>query len=198
MQIHLSDISSSEGKSQHYSVAFEMDTITFQQGTFPVLAKEPVELTITNTGDRVLELEGSGLVTVGIPCDRCLEEVRTRIPFEFKRKLDMKLTDEERVNDLDESSYLTGYDLDVDRLVYLEVLMSWPLKVLCKEDCKGICSRCGKNLNDGPCGCAEEPNWKMSAPNLVKCSKCGALMMPHRVCKACGSYNKKEIVKVED
>ena len=57
MQIHLSDISSSEGKSQHYSVAFEMDTITFQQGTFPVLAKEPVELTITNTGDRVLELE---------------------------------------------------------------------------------------------------------------------------------------------
>ena len=41
-------------------------------------------------------------------------------------------------------------------------------------------------------------NWKMSAPTLVKCSKCGALMMPHRVCKACGSYNKKEIVKVED
>ena len=88
-------------------------------------------------------------MTVGIPCDRCLEEVRTGI-LEFKRKLDMKLTDEERVNDLDESSYLTGYDLDVDRLVYLEVLMSWPLKVLCKEDCKGICSRCGKNLNDGP------------------------------------------------
>ena len=146
MQIHLSDISSSEGKSVHYSAAFEMEDITFQQGTFPVLEKKPVELTITNTGDRVLELEGSGLVTVA-----------TEIPFEFKRKLDMKLTDEERVNDLDESSYLTGYDLDVDRLVYLEVLMSWPLKVLCKEDCKGICSRCGKNLNNGPCGCTEEP-----------------------------------------
>ena len=61
------------------------------------------------------------------------------------------------VNDLDESNYLTGMDLDVDRLVYLEVLMSWPLKVLCRDDCKGICSQCGKNLNDGPCGCAEEP-----------------------------------------
>ena len=69
----------------------------------------------------------------------------------------MKLSDEERVNDLDESSYLTGMNLDVDRLVYLEVLMSWPLKVLCREDCKGICSQCGKNLNDGPCGCVEEP-----------------------------------------
>ena len=40
-------------------------------------------------------------------------------------------------------------------------------------------------------------NWKMTAPNLVKCSKCGELMMPHRVCKACGSYNKKEIISAE-
>ena len=40
-------------------------------------------------------------------------------------------------------------------------------------------------------------NLKMIAPNLVKCSKCGALMMPHRVCKACGSYNKKEIIAVD-
>lgn len=157
MQIHLSDISSSEGKCVQKSVPFEMDSITFQLGTFPILAKEPVELIITNTGNRVLELTGSGRITVGIPCDRCLEEVPVDIPLQFQRKLDLKLTDEERVNDLDESSYLTGMDLDVDQLVCLEVLMSWPLKVLCKEDCKGICSQCGKNLNDGPCGCVDEP-----------------------------------------
>ncbi|MEF2851713.1 MAG: 50S ribosomal protein L32, partial [Lachnospiraceae bacterium] len=41
-------------------------------------------------------------------------------------------------------------------------------------------------------------NWKMAAPNLVKCSKCGELMMPHRVCKNCGTYNKKEIIPQED
>lgn len=157
MQIHLSDISSSEGKCVQKSVPFEMDSITFQLGTFPVLDREPVELTITNTGKRVLELTGTGRITVGIPCDRCLEQVSVDIPLQFQRKLDLKLTDEERVNDLDESSYLTGMDLDVDQLVCLEVLMGWPLKVLCKEDCKGICSQCGKNLNDGPCGCVDEP-----------------------------------------
>ena len=237
MQIHLSDISSSEGMRIQKTAEFGMDTITFQSGSFPVLAKEPIELTITNTGDRNLEIRGTGKITVGIPCDRCLEEVSTEIPLEIERKLDMKLTDEDRVNDLDESSYLTGMDLDVDQLVYLEVLMSWPLKVLCREDCKGICSQCGKNLNDGPVDASRNlripvwqlsviylvnlrrcnimsicpknksskarrdkrrANWKMSAPNLVKCSKCGELMMPHRVCKACGSYNKKEIIKVED
>lgn len=157
MQIHLSDISSSEGKRIQRTIEFEMDAITFQLGTFPVLSKDPVELTITNTGDRNIEIEGTGRITVGIPCGRCLEEVPVEIPLQIMRKLDMKLTDEERVNDLDESSYLTGMDLDVDQLVYLEVLMSWPLRVLCKEDCKGICSQCGKNLNYGPCGCVEEP-----------------------------------------
>jgi ribosomal protein L32 len=37
-------------------------------------------------------------------------------------------------------------------------------------------------------------NWKIDMPNLIKCSKCGELMAPHRVCKACGSYNKKIII----
>ena len=60
-------------------------------GSFPVLAKEPVELTITNTGDKVLELTGTGKITVGIPCDRCLETAACRDTAEFKKKLDMKL-----------------------------------------------------------------------------------------------------------
>lgn len=41
-------------------------------------------------------------------------------------------------------------------------------------------------------------NFKMSPVNLVKCSRCGALMMPHRVCKACGTYNKREIIKMDE
>ena len=107
MQIHLLDISSCDGKTIQESVIPELEKIDFQMGSFPVLAKEPVELTITNTGDKVLELTGTGKITVGIPCDRCLETVAVEMPLEFKKKLDMKLSDEERVNDLDESSYLT-------------------------------------------------------------------------------------------
>ena len=157
MQIHLSDITDSEGKHIQLQPELELDKISFQMGDYPILEKTPVELEITNTGNKVLELKGIGSVTVGIPCDRCLEQVAVKIPYEIEQKLDMKKSDTERVQDLDENDYLTGMDLDVDRLVYLEVLMSWPLKVLCKDDCKGICSQCGKNLNEGSCGCAEEP-----------------------------------------
>jgi len=40
-------------------------------------------------------------------------------------------------------------------------------------------------------------NWKLTAPNLATCSKCGELMMPHRACKACGTYNKRVVVEVD-
>ena len=40
-------------------------------------------------------------------------------------------------------------------------------------------------------------HWKMNKPTLVKCNKCDELMVPHRVCKSCGSYNKKEIISQE-
>ena len=53
-------------------------------------------------------------------------------------------------------------------------------------------SICPKNKSSKARRDKRRANWKMSVPGLVKCSKCGALMMPHRVCKNCGSYNKKE------
>ena len=43
--------------------------------------------------------------------------------------------------------------LDIDELVYAETVSNLPMKHLCREDCKGICQKCGKNLNEGECGC---------------------------------------------
>ena len=157
MQIRLTDIADSEGKCIKLVPELESERIKFKTGDFPIIEKSPVNLQITNTGNKVLELVGDGSIVVGIPCDRCLEQVNVEISYNIERKLDMKQSDDDRVRDLDENDYVTGMDLDVDRLVYLEVLMNWPLKILCKDDCKGICSRCGKNLNEGPCECAEEP-----------------------------------------
>lgn len=157
MLISLFELSSSEGKTIHEQVPFEPDTISFQMGSFSILQKDPVDLVITNTGEKVLKLQVQGSVTVSVPCDRCLREVPTKISFASESELDLKLSEEERQEEKNEYSCLIGMDLDVDRLVYLEVLMNWPFKVLCKPTCKGFCSQCGKNLNEGPCSCADEP-----------------------------------------
>ena len=65
----------------------------------------------------------------------------------------MKLSEKERLDALDESDFLNGYNLDVDKLVYGEALLNWPARVLCKENCKGLCKVCGQNLNRGTCSC---------------------------------------------
>ena len=67
--------------------------------------------------------------------------------------VDMKLSDEERTEALDESVCLHGYNLNVDELVCGEALLVWPMKVLCREDCKGLCPVCGQNLNLKTCDC---------------------------------------------
>ena len=59
-------------------------------------------------------------------------------------------------------------------------------------------SICPKNKHSKARRDSRRANWKMSNPTLVRCSKCGALMAPHRVCKACGSYNKKEIIAMDE
>ena len=59
-------------------------------------------------------------------------------------------------------------------------------------------SICPKNKHCGARRDKKRAQWKMTAPALVRCSKCGELMMPHRVCKACGSYNKREIIKMDE
>ena len=67
--------------------------------------------------------------------------------------LGLKLTEDEWARELDEQPFLNGYNLDVDQLVCNELLLSLPMKVLCREDCKGICNRCGANLNIETCDC---------------------------------------------
>ena len=74
-------------------------------------------------------------LTILIPCGRCLEEVPVEFELDFEKKIDMNLTEEERREALDECAYIHGYDLDVDELVYSEILVNWPLRVLCKDDC---------------------------------------------------------------
>lgn len=98
-----------------------------------------------------------------IPCDKCLEPVPYEINIDYFKDLDMNKSSEEKIAELDEEVYLEGTKFDSDVFVYNEILVSLPMKVLCKEDCKGICNRCGANLNMGSCKCDNaEPGTGMS------------------------------------
>ena len=95
---------------------------------------------------------------------RDVEPVVYPCELSIEREVDLNETSEQRAKDLDEQPYINGYNLEADGLVHHEILLALPMTVLCREDCQGLCSRCGKNLNDGKCDCDQgETNLQMSA-----------------------------------
>ena len=83
------------------------------------------------------------------PCDRCGKQTTKHHGINIKRVLVSQLAD--RTDD--EIIEVPDLQLDVSELAVTEIVLSLPMKHLCKEDCKGICQTCGKDLNDGPCDC---------------------------------------------
>lgn len=146
MLIDLSDILSVDGKTKELKMPVSMDSFESKLGSFPVVEKQPLDVVITNTGKKVLRIEVKGKVSLALPCDRCLKDVATEFEIDLEKEVDMKTSEEDRIKDLDEINYITGCSLDIEQLVHNEILIHWPMRVLCKEDCKGICSPLRKRL----------------------------------------------------
>lgn len=162
MRVELADIISCENKEMSKQVEIELLSFHSKLGQFPVVKKTPFVLQFTNEENRRLLIQGKTEVTIAIPCDRCLEDVEWNFPIEIEKEMDLTKSSEE--TGMDELSYMTGTSLDVDQLIFGEILVSWPMKVLCREDCKGICKRCGANLNEAECQCQKtEPDPRMAA-----------------------------------
>ena len=153
MLINLTDVLSCEEKVVKRTVETEFQSFDSSLGSFPLTEERPLTLVLTNLGNDKLLIEGEFAVKAQIPCDRCLTEVDVPIEVSFSKEVDMKQSAEGRIDDLDETDFIDGYNLDTEKLVYGELLLNWPMKTLCRDDCKGICKKCGKNLNEGDCGC---------------------------------------------
>ena len=114
-----------------------------------------------------IRLKGELSTRLELLCARCLEPIAQDIKRQFdllyrpqgadagKQEIPVSGTEAE-------ISYYTGEGLLLEDALREQVLLAVPLKVICREDCKGLCPQCGKNLNEGDCSCAEtveDPRW---------------------------------------
>jgi len=97
------------------------------------------------------------------PCDRCGTEVANEFSFDTSYILATTKQSEEN----DEIILVTDTEFNLDELCRSDVLLHIPMKHLCREDCLGLCVNCGKNLNEGDCGC----NKKQIDPRLEALAK---------------------------
>ena len=135
MFIHLSDVFTSEGK--RLDVDAELETKSFDNGRecFEIIQKSPVSIVITH-------LE-AGKILVKAELQLTLRTERIVLSPELAADAE----------EADDQGYVDGYELDVEAFVHDMIIGNWPAKILCREDCKGICPVCGQNRNVRDCGC---------------------------------------------
>jgi uncharacterized protein len=103
----------------------------------------------------------TGAVTapVALQCARCLASVRSEVVAEVCEVFFAPGHDEAAEDD---SYRVTGDEIDAEALARDAIALALPLAPLCREECRGLCPNCGRDLNDGPCDCRFEetdPRW---------------------------------------
>ena len=146
------------------------DTSSFLYGvSFPSPMKVSGE--ITNTAG-YMRMTLSMSVNYQTVCARCLKDVGGC----FTLDLEKTVASRDMLSDPDDPKYddyaiIEDGFLDMDEPLREQIEMEFPVRFLCKEDCKGLCSKCGKNLNDGACDCPTkeiDPRLASLGPLLAK------------------------------
>ena len=147
MVLDLRNVFLEEGASLPFD--YEMDlSSTDIDGAKPFVSPVSIKGIVRNSeGSARLEAEAG--FDFSIPCDRCAEQIDRHYSYRFEHLLVLSLNEE------DNDSYIEvqDYQLDLDELIRADILLELPTKFLCSPDCKGLCPKCGRNLNEGPCGC---------------------------------------------
>lgn len=146
--------------------------------TFPIIAEmiknreyeflEPLKIDVKAFKIRGLyEVEGNFETKIRIECSRCLKKFDTALRSDFQLTYTKEvpglmdvLNAEEIELRLEEIGllYFRGEEINLQQGIQEQVVMAFPLQSLCAEDCKGLCPKCGSDLNQKDCGCKREPS----------------------------------------
>ena len=159
MLLGLSKIIDSPGASDPFSVSVDLSDLRYGVSC-PVSEPVVAQGVVRNTAG-VLLMKGNVTTTIHGICDRCAAEFDRFIDFPIDVVLVTELSNEE--NEDEWVFPLEGDSADLDDIVRTVFVLNLDSKLLCKDDCKGLCHRCGKNLNDGPCGCQKELDPRFAA-----------------------------------
>jgi uncharacterized protein len=119
--------------------------------------------------DRDLRVDGTIETNIRFKCSRCAKEFSRSFAASFDltylpqpKWTNQNAEIELKYEDMD-VAYYDGVALDVNLLVLEQIELAMPMKFVCREDCKGLCYKCGADLNEGMCSCkSEETNSRLS------------------------------------
>ncbi len=143
------------GEITRMEIQYELTPEPVQDVIFPENAK--VEGFITDDAG-YMRLHLTATLPYRGECARCLDPVEGVFTLDFERTVAAEGTISEEQLEENEDSYVMIRDgkLDVDEPLREELLVSFPMRLLCDEDCLGLCPKCGRPKREGDCGCPEK------------------------------------------
>ena len=159
MLLGLAKIIETPGATVPFSTSVDLSDLCYGV-TYPVTEPVLANGTVRNTAG-VLMMSGDITTTIHGTCDRCANDFDRDIHFPIDVVLVTEMANEE--NEDEWVFPLEGDSADLDDIVRTVFVLNLDSKLLCNEDCKGLCHRCGKNLNEGPCTCQKELDPRFAA-----------------------------------
>ena len=127
-------------------------------GSSPIVRPVEIEGSVTNHAG-ALVLEGTARSVLELQCDRCGKTFSREHVVVLDNLVAQELEDEEN----DDILLLEGTELDLDETAGTAFILAMDTKNLCSDDCKGLCAKCGADLNLGPCGCRPDVDPRLAA-----------------------------------
>ena len=159
MLLGLAKIIDNPGSSVSFSTRVDLSDLCYGVSN-PVTEPVVAEGMVRNTAG-VMVMTGDITTCIHGVCDRCAESFDREVHFPLDVVLVTEMANEE--NEDEWVFPLEGDSADLDDIVRTVFVLNLDSKLLCKEDCAGLCHRCGKNLNDGPCNCQKELDPRFAA-----------------------------------
>ena len=149
MVLQLKPLFSSAQEKLEFEFSFSLSDVEWD-GLLPFTTPIQIKGAVTNRAG-IVTCEYVADYSMDVMCDRCLRELKQEFSQRFSHVLVPHLENE--AEDSDELLLVEGQQLDMEQLATDDILLNLPAKILCDPDCKGLCPKCGANLNDGDCGC---------------------------------------------
>ena len=154
MLLDITPIKNDVGSSLPFAVDLDLSRLEF--GSCRAAAPVHASGAVRNTAG-VFVLSGELTTTLHGACDRCAAEVARPVTMPLHAILAETISSEDGEED-PWLFLLNGNEADLEEIVQTTFVLSMPPQFLCREDCKGLCPRCGRDLNEGPCDCKPEPD----------------------------------------
>lgn len=160
MKIDLTTLLNGRAKSLSFDYYFDPAEAD-SEIIFPEYAQltSPVHVVGTVTDkNNCMFLEATVTVNYHVLCDRCLDDINDSLEFPFERMVSAGAAKSIPLDDEEETDiiYVNESGISIDSELTEEIALELPVYNLCKDDCKGLCQKCGKNLNLGPCDCQDK------------------------------------------